>query len=132
MTSGSRRLSRYVTAVALAGAFLISAGIVAADAADFYQGKQLTIIVGSSSGGGYDTYARAISRHISRFLPGKPTVVVQNMPGAGSVKASNYLYNVAPKDGTAIASAAPPKAPSSATCGIRPRCRVSSSSRHKR
>jgi tripartite-type tricarboxylate transporter receptor subunit TctC len=104
MTSGSRRLSRYVTAVALAGAFLISAGIVAADAADFYQGKQLTIIVGSSSGGGYDTYARAISRHISRFLPGKPTVVVQNMPGAGSVKASNYLYNVAPKDGTAIAA----------------------------
>jgi tripartite-type tricarboxylate transporter receptor subunit TctC len=99
----SSLLSRHLTAM-LAGALAWSVGLAAADAADFYKGKQLTIIVGSSSGGGYDTYGRAISRHIGRFLPGHPTVLVQNMPGAGSVKATNYLYNVAPKDGTVIAA----------------------------
>jgi tripartite-type tricarboxylate transporter receptor subunit TctC len=99
----SRLSSRHAAAL-LAGGLLAFGIGAAASAADFYQGKQLVIIVGSSSGGGYDTYARVISRHIGPLLPGHPTVVVQNMPGAGSVKATNYLYNVAPKDGTVIAA----------------------------
>jgi len=69
---------------------------------DFYKGKTVRIVVGFSPGGGYDQYARLVARHIGRHIPGNPTVVVQNMPGAGSLRAANYLYNVAPKDGTAI------------------------------
>src|SRR5262249_54408217 len=56
--------------------------------------------VGYGPGGGYDIYARLLSRHLGRFIPGHPTIVVQNMPGAGSLRAVNYLYNVAPKDGS--------------------------------
>src|SRR5262245_9433086 len=70
--------------------------------ADFYRGKTVTLIVGYSTGGGYDTYARILARHIGRHLPGQPAVVVQNMPGAGSLRAANYLFNVAPKDGSVI------------------------------
>jgi tripartite-type tricarboxylate transporter receptor subunit TctC len=61
------------------------------------------LIAGADVGGGYDIYARAIARHIDRFIPGKPTVVVQNMPGAGSKKAAEYVFTQAPKDGTALA-----------------------------
>jgi tripartite-type tricarboxylate transporter receptor subunit TctC len=71
---------------------------------EFYKGKTITIVVGSASGGGYDTYARFLARHWPDYIPGKPNVVVQNMPGAGSLKAANYIYNVAPKDGTAVAA----------------------------
>jgi tripartite-type tricarboxylate transporter receptor subunit TctC len=71
--------------------------------ADFYKGKQISLIVGYGSGGGYDIYAQLLARHIGRYVPGHPNVVVQNMPGAGSLRAVNWLYNVAPKDGTAIA-----------------------------
>jgi tripartite-type tricarboxylate transporter receptor subunit TctC len=74
---------------------------------DFYRGKQVNIIVGSSAGGGYDTYARLIARHLSDHLAGNPEIVVQNMPGAGSGKAAGYVYSVAPKDGTAIAAVFP-------------------------
>ncbi len=70
--------------------------------ASFYKGRNLTIIIGSSPGGGYDLYGRLISRFISRHVPGAPTVVVQNMPGAASNIAASYVYNVAPKDGTVI------------------------------
>jgi tripartite-type tricarboxylate transporter receptor subunit TctC len=73
-----------------------------ASAADFYDGKTVNFIIGSAAGGGYDTYSRLIASHIGRHLPGKPNVVAQNMPGAGSVRAANYLYSVAPKDGSAI------------------------------
>jgi tripartite-type tricarboxylate transporter receptor subunit TctC len=68
--------------------------------ADFFKGKQVNVTVGSSSGGGYDVYARVLAHHIGRYIPGNPTIVVQNMPGAGGLRAANYLYNVAPKDGT--------------------------------
>jgi tripartite-type tricarboxylate transporter receptor subunit TctC len=66
----------------------------------YFSGKRITVIVGSESGGGYDTHARMMSRHLGRFLAGQPTIIVQNMPGAGSIVATNYLVNVAPKDGT--------------------------------
>ena len=66
----------------------------------FYKGKRLTMLVGSAVGGGYDAYARMVSRHLGRFIPGNPTFVVQNMPGAAGAVAAGYLYNIAPKDGT--------------------------------
>jgi tripartite-type tricarboxylate transporter receptor subunit TctC len=75
--------------------------------ADFYRGKQIDIIVGSTAGGGYDTYARLISRHFGEHMPGNPAVVVENMPGAGSGKAAGTIYSVAPKDGTAMAAVFP-------------------------
>jgi tripartite-type tricarboxylate transporter receptor subunit TctC len=73
------------------------------DIANFYKGRQINLIVGSGTGGGYDAYARVLARHIGRHIPGNPSIVVQNMPGAGGLRAANYLYNVAPKDGTTIA-----------------------------
>jgi len=69
---------------------------------DVYKGKTLSIVVSSSTGGGYDAMARAIARFIGKHLPGNPTVVVRNMPGAGGLTAMNYLYNAAEKDGTVI------------------------------
>src|SRR5262249_19459769 len=68
------------------------------------RGRREGSVVGSGRGGGYALYARVISRHIGRHIPGNPNVVVQNMEGAGSVRASNYVYMVAPKDGTVIAA----------------------------
>jgi tripartite-type tricarboxylate transporter receptor subunit TctC len=76
----------------------------AAGVDDFYKGRTLSIIIGYSVGGGYDTYGRLLSRYIGDHIPGRPTVVPQNMPGAGSIKAANYIYGVAPKDGSAIAT----------------------------
>ena len=70
------------------------------DVSDFYAGRTVQVVIGYATGGGYDDYARMLGRHIGRHIPGRPTVVVQNMPGAGSIRAANYLYNVAPKDGT--------------------------------
>src|ERR1700741_320944 len=81
----------------------LPAAVSAQDAvADFYRGRSVNLIVGYSSGGGYDTYARILARHLGRHIPGNPSVVVQNMPGAGSLKLANYLFNVAPKDGLTI------------------------------
>ena len=72
--------------------------------AQFYKGKQINLYVGSSAGGGYDTYARLLARRFGSYIPGNPAVVPQNMPGAGSNKAAAYIYSVAPRDGTAIAA----------------------------
>ncbi len=69
---------------------------------DFYRGKDLAFNVGFDVGGGYDLYARVLSRHFGRHMPGKPGVVVQNMPGAGGIRAANYIYNLAPRDGSVI------------------------------
>jgi tripartite-type tricarboxylate transporter receptor subunit TctC len=72
------------------------------EVAEFYKGKRVNLIVSYGPGGGYDVYARVLARHIGRHIPGNPSIVVQNMPGAGSLRGANYLYNVAPKDGTAF------------------------------
>jgi tripartite-type tricarboxylate transporter receptor subunit TctC len=69
---------------------------------DFYRGRNLMLVVGYGPGGGYDVYARVMARFIGRHMPGNPNVVVQNMPGAGSLLATNFLYNTAPKDGSTI------------------------------
>jgi tripartite-type tricarboxylate transporter receptor subunit TctC len=70
--------------------------------ADFYRGRTVTVICGIAPGGGYDLSARTFARHLGKHLPGNPTVIVQNMPGANSVVAANYVYGIAPQDGTAI------------------------------
>jgi tripartite-type tricarboxylate transporter receptor subunit TctC len=71
--------------------------------ADFYKGKNLTFLVGYSAGGSFGFYARLLAEHMSKHMPGKPNIVVQHMPGGGSLKAANYLYNAAPKDGSMVA-----------------------------
>src|SRR3954453_17624562 len=86
---------------AVFAAFLILLGS-AARATDFYQGEQVTIVVGFSSAGTYDATARLFARHLGKYLPGKPTVIVRNMPGAGSLVATNSLYSSLPKDGTTL------------------------------
>ena len=74
----------------------------AQDAAAFYKSHKLTLGAPSNAGGGYDTYMRALSRHVGRYIPGEPTIVVQNVPAAGGMALANQLYNTAPKDGTYI------------------------------
>ena len=76
----------------------------AAGVEDFYRGRTVPLIIGFSPGTGYDIYARLLARFIGRHIPGNPTVVAQNMPGAGSLKAVNYIYSVAPRDGSVIAT----------------------------
>jgi tripartite-type tricarboxylate transporter receptor subunit TctC len=90
-----------------AAAGAVCAAIVAAPAsaqsvADFYKGNTVTIFIGSSPGGGFDLYGRLIGRHMGKHLPGKPNVVASNMPGAGSIRLAQHIYNVAPRDGTVI------------------------------
>ena len=75
-----------------------------ARADDFYQGKTLRIVVGTPTGGGYDAYARLVARHLGNHIPGKPALIVSNMPGASGLKAAAYLYGIAPRDGTVIAT----------------------------
>ena len=72
------------------------------EAADFYQGKTIRLIVGFAAGGGFDTYSRAIARHMNKHIPGNPSIVVENMTGAGSLIAANNIYNVAKPDGLTI------------------------------
>src|SRR5262245_41443076 len=74
----------------------------AQSAADFFRGKRISFYVSSTVGGGYDQYARLVAKHIVRYIPGHPTAVVQNMVGAEGIKAANYIFTVAPQDGTAI------------------------------
>src|ERR1700720_2200404 len=78
------------------------AGLAQDAIAQFYRGRQITVIVGSSAGGGYDIYARLLARHMPKHIPGHPVMTVTNMPGAGTNAAEAHVYNVAPKDGTVI------------------------------
>jgi len=89
-----------IALVALCLAALTSANAQSDSVEAFYRGRNVTILVGYPPGGGYDLYARMISRYLSKYIPGNPTIIVQNMPGAGSLVSVNYLYNNAPKDGT--------------------------------
>jgi tripartite-type tricarboxylate transporter receptor subunit TctC len=76
-------------------------------AEQFYRGKSINIYIGSSAGGGYDSYARILGRYMSKYIPGNPIIVPQNMPGAGGNKSAGYVYTVAPKDGTAMGAIFP-------------------------
>jgi tripartite-type tricarboxylate transporter receptor subunit TctC len=96
------KLTAAVFAAALGSAGLAGAAH-AQDVGSFYAGRTISIIVGFGPGGGYDLYARMLARFYGPNIPGKPTVIVQNMPGAGGVNAANFVYNTAAKDGTVIA-----------------------------
>jgi tripartite-type tricarboxylate transporter receptor subunit TctC len=100
----SMRHSFFAACVALG---LLAAGPAAAADNNFYAGKTIDMLIGFSAGGGYDLYGRTVARYLGRHIPGNPQVLPQNMPGAGSLKLVNYLYNVAPKDGTALGHFAP-------------------------
>jgi tripartite-type tricarboxylate transporter receptor subunit TctC len=93
--------AKLLSVLAVLALSLAAHGSAAAE--DFYRGKTLRLVVPSDVGGGYDTYARTFAQHVRRNIPGEPTIVVQNMPGGGGLLSANWLYNVAPKDGLAIA-----------------------------
>lgn len=99
------RLASFV--VSLTAAVTLSLAAIPASAADsiaeFYKGKSIALLIGFGPGGGYDSYARVLARHLGKNIPGQPTVVPQNMPGAGGLAAANFLYNVAPADGLTLA-----------------------------
>src|SRR6476660_8577877 len=97
---------KYFAAAAFACAALdLPMTVAAADeVADFYRGKAFTLVVGHEVGTGFDIYGRTLQRHLGRYIPGNPNVVVQNMVGASGVLAGNWLYNIAPKDGTVVAT----------------------------
>jgi tripartite-type tricarboxylate transporter receptor subunit TctC len=99
------RLRYFVATAVSVLACVIAASVTAApaDPASFYKGRSVQLLIGFSPTGGYDTYARTLARHMGKHIPGNPTIVPQNMPGAGGLKVANYIYNVAPKDGTAFA-----------------------------
>jgi tripartite-type tricarboxylate transporter receptor subunit TctC len=88
--------------ISLALLVVLAAVVPAGAQAKFFEGKTVRIVVGFSAGGGYDTYSRAIGRHLGRHIPGKPSVIVENMPGAGSLIAANHLYKIAKPDGLTI------------------------------
>jgi tripartite-type tricarboxylate transporter receptor subunit TctC len=94
--------SRWTVAAAAAIEILGVSAARADPIADFYKGKNVSIYVGFYPGGGYDTYARAVGQHLGAHIPGKPNVLVRNMPGASSLRAANFIYNSAPRDGTAM------------------------------
>ncbi len=95
-------------ATALACLLVAASAATAQSATEpFYKGKQISMVVGSSAGGGYDTYARLLARTMGASIPGNPSIVVQNMSGAGSNRAAGFIYSVAPKDGTAIGAIFP-------------------------
>jgi tripartite-type tricarboxylate transporter receptor subunit TctC len=79
--------------------WILSGAAHANPVAEFYRGKNIALVIGYTAGGGYDLYGRVLARHMPKHIPGNPTIIPQNMPGAGSLKAANFIYGIAPKDG---------------------------------
>ena len=113
INNGIRRVETLLAGAASLGAGMLLAALAlvagahaatAQSVADFYKGKTVTILVGSDVGGGYDLTARTVAHYLARHVPGRPNVIVQNKPGASSIVAANYVYEIAPKDGTVIAA----------------------------
>ena len=94
------RIGLFSRMVMMVGVLMVAS--VGFAAAPFYEGKTMRIIVGYSAGGGYDTYARVISRHMGKYIPGNPTIIVENMTGAGSLISANHVYKVAKPDGLTL------------------------------
>jgi len=95
--------SRLLALAAVAACALNVTPATAQSVAEFYGGKQISLLVGASAGGGYDALGRLTARHLGKHIPGHPTIVVQNMPAAGSLAATNHIAATAPQDGTMIA-----------------------------
>jgi len=102
LASKSRAVRALSLSFAIATCVLAAPALAQDSIESFYKGKTISLVVGSAAGGGYDFYARLVARHLGRFIPGNPIVVVRNMPGGGGVVASNWLAKVAPRDGTVI------------------------------
>ena len=98
---------KFSRVLAVIPALVASAPAVAQTLEQFYRGKTIEMIIGYAPGGSNDIYARLVARHIGRHIPGAPNVVARNMPGAGSIIAGNFLYNIAPKDGTVLGLVSP-------------------------
>ena len=100
------RLYRTFAKSGLCAAFILSATsqTFAQTEPNFYSRKQIRLIVSTDAGGAYDTYARIMAQVLKDHIPGNPTIVIQNMPGASGLKTANYMYTTAPRDGTVIAS----------------------------
>ena len=97
----ANRTPRLTTALC-GGLIGLTALAATATAADFYKDKSITIVIASAAGGSYDAYARIVAHHLGRYIPGNPTIVPRNMPGAAGIPSTHFIYEVAPKDGTAI------------------------------
>ena len=97
-------MPRFAAATLFALVAFATATLRAEPVEDFYKGKQIRIITGAAAGDGYDLWSRMLARHMGRHIPGRPSIIVQNMPGAGTVVAANHVFNVAAKDGTVIGS----------------------------
>src|SRR3954468_11351736 len=103
---------RTITAVLLVAAAIMASTLAAAPAyaqtpGDFYKGKTINLIIPNAPGGSFDIYARLAANHLGRFIPGNPSIVAQNMPGAAGMQAANYLAGIAPKDGTTLSVLVP-------------------------
>ncbi len=106
MSISNRALRASLVLAGVSACMLATGGAAAADAiSDFYKSRTVEVDIGTNPGGGYDLYGRLVARHLGNHIPGKPSVIVKNMPGAGGLKMVNWLYNVAPKDGTVLATA---------------------------
>jgi tripartite-type tricarboxylate transporter receptor subunit TctC len=103
MRANCRTATRAALAVLIS---LLPAAVRADGVADFYRGRNISLVIGYTAGGGYDLYGRLVARHMQKYIPGNPIIVPQNMPGAGSLKAANFIYGVAHNDGLTIGTAA--------------------------
>ena len=101
-TTGQKGRVRIVALITIAVLLSARASAAQSTAENFYKGHSISMIIGFGVGGGYDIYGRLISRFMRKYLPGNPGIIPQNMTGAGSLRAVNYLYSVAPKDGSVI------------------------------
>ena len=102
MPASRTRLNVRSSVLAAALAALLMEPAAAGGVEDFYKGKSVSLIIGYSVGGGYDLYGRLLARHMAQYIPGRPTIVPQNLTGAGSLRAANFLYSAAPRDGTVL------------------------------
>src|SRR5574339_1106261 len=100
--SGRKIRQKKIATFLAMGIVLASFGTAQAQQSPFYKDKTIRIIVGFTSGGLYDQYARLLARHMGKYIPGNPNIIVQNMPGAGSLTATNYIYGVAKPDGLTL------------------------------
>src|SRR5712672_154687 len=98
----TRTIAIFILRMLFLCALIISPTAHAQTSADFYRGKQLSLIIPNAPGGSFDLYARLTANHLGRFIPGNPSIVAQNMPGAAGMQAANYLTGIAPKDGTVL------------------------------
>src|ERR1700742_4344215 len=97
-------IQRQTVMLSIVMAIMAVSACMADPVSDFYQGKNISMIIGSGPGGVFDPGARLIARHLERFIPGRPNIIPRNMPGASSVRAASYVYNVAPRDGLTLGS----------------------------